>query len=645
MQTIKHQFPPPQQQAGTPHTTTQHTPTVVQTQTHAAHTSTQANVQQHHNPPGSQPTPTVQPTASTTGGQVPPQQLGQQPVLTSPLLQGTQTSSLPNTTYPSGFNFCPITGRKLNNSTSTPTPNALIAHAHSTHSSAQSSSSSSSTELRAVSASRKRRKKNKRNQPLRSDIPTNVVTCDAASHYSHTSAIESFATAHTNNQKLRSMSFYVLFGLRLRTGKRGRVKVAPPAVSQQFIDLNGEPTIIKANRFNNMLHPLFTDYERSDLWWQTKVTPWPINGAFVSNMIIGNFKLTTLGENMMSLKTEINLLHFLPPPSESDPDYSAWLLARHRNEKEFTVLGIQFPTNSYKTTSIQSDLFIGGQQQELAHVQTAMSNFVCMLNVIYLTDDDNRDDRPLIIKQLLEILYLSNRLSFRTWYNRSKARYPWIPHMLLIMVHNLIRKHAEIAASYKYQTTHQADGVAGLPSSIFDDAGVTQTFEYVKKAIEEVSNTEIGLHYWSNQPGSWDTIFPSIAAKWNSLAAPAPSVPPSSTATSRSRTQATSSSAIARHSSRNPKKGKDPSSLGWLRSDRVINNFPDGLSRVCPSFAFIGNHCKAENCPRQHLYYVELTKDEKSVAEAYVANTPGLHFNHDLKTCGTPAKPRRFKGP
>ena len=217
--------------------------------------------------------------------------------------------------------------------------------------------------------------------------------------------------------------------------------------------------------------------------------------------------------------------------------------------------------------------------------------------------------------------------------------------MLLIMVHNLIRKHAEIASSYKYQTAYQTHGVGGLPLSIFDDDGITKTFKYVKKAIEEVSNNEIGLHYWSNQPGSWDTIFPSVAAKWNALTAQTPAVHPPTTASSRSRTQAPSSSATARQSSRNPKKGKDPSSLGWLRSDRVINNFPAELSRVCPSFAFIGNHCKAENCPRQHLYYVELTKDEKSVAEAYVANTPGLNFNHDLKTCGTPAKPRRFKGP
>ena len=268
-----------------------------------------------------------------------------------------------------------------------------------------------------------------------------------------------------------------------------------------------------------------------------------------------------------------------------------------------------------------------------------------MLNVIYLTDDENKDDHPLLIKQLLELLYLSNRLSFRNWYSSNKERYPWIPHMLLIMVHNLIRKHAEIASSYKYQTTHQANGVVGLPSSNFDDAGITKTFEYVKKAIEDVSNNEIGLHYWSNHPGSWATIFPSVAAKWNAPTAKAPSVQPSITAISRIRTQATSSSATARQSSRNLKKGKDPSSLGWLRSDRVINNFPAELSHVCPSFAFIGNHCKAENCPRQHLYYVELTKDEKTVADAYVANTPGLQFNHDLKTCGTPAKPRRLKGP
>ena len=44
-----------------------------------------------------------------------------------------------------------------------------------------------------------------------------------------------------------------------------------------------------------------------------------------------------------------------------------------------------------------------------------MSNFVCMLKVIYITDDENDDDIPLLIKQLLELLYLSNRLPFRNW--------------------------------------------------------------------------------------------------------------------------------------------------------------------------------------------------------------------------------------
>ena len=125
---------------------------------------------------------------------------------------------------------------------------------------------------------------------------------------------------------------------------------------------------------------------------------------------------------------------------------------------------------------MQSEIFTGGMYQELYHLQTALANFICMLNVIYLTDDDHPEDRPLIIQHLLELFGLSNYLSFRKWYNINKKRYPWITHMFLVMLHNFIRKDTEIASCYRNQLTYQTHGVSQLPPAIFEDAEIEKHF-------------------------------------------------------------------------------------------------------------------------------------------------------------------------
>ena len=119
--------------------------------------------------------------------------------------------------------------------------------------------------------------------------------------------------------------------------------------------------------------------------------------------------------------------------------------------------------------------------------------------------------------------------------------------------------------------------------------------------------------------------------------------PPSNRASNLRTQNSTHSTTSSRQQARPSKRGKDPSQLGWLLSEKVITSFPSELSRVCPLFTFVDNQCTSANCPKQHLYYCELSKEKKDIAATYVAKTKGLHFNNDLKTCGTPAKPRRFK--
>ena len=129
-------------------------------------------------------------------------------------------------------------------------------------------------------------------------------------------------------------------------------------------------------------------HESSALWWHKMVTRWPINGAFVSNMINGNFKLSILIENILTLKNEINILHLLPPPVQANSEYNSWLVARHKNEKEYAVKGIFLTHNPCRSSTIQDDIFRGGIQKDISHVQNELTKFISMLNVIYITDDD-----------------------------------------------------------------------------------------------------------------------------------------------------------------------------------------------------------------------------------------------------------------
>ena len=206
-------------------------------------------------------------------------------------------------------------------------------------------------------------------------------------------------------------------------------------------------------------------------------------------MLVGNFKLNLLTENVFSLKNEINILDFLPPPEQADTNYNAWLLARQKNEREFAVQSSFLTHCAYRASPIKADIFTGGKQQTLEHVQTVIANFICVLHVIYITDDKDVTTRPLIINHILEILVASNKPPFLRWYNDNKARYPWIPHMLLIMVHNLIRNHAQLASSLTDQLKFHRGEVGQLPESIYTD--INETFTYLKNAISLSVTTKL----------------------------------------------------------------------------------------------------------------------------------------------------------
>ena len=133
-----------------------------------------------------------------------------------------------------------------------------------------------------------------------------------------------------------------------------------------------------------------------------------MNGAFVSNLLNGNFKATQLTENTLSLKNEISLLHFLPPPSEDNAEYRDWLLNRDRNLHEYAVHSGNISTQTYRSTQLQVDMFLNDQDHTLDEVQSAIANFVTMLSFIYEKDVTKPNKQPLIIYHCMKVLELTH---------------------------------------------------------------------------------------------------------------------------------------------------------------------------------------------------------------------------------------------
>ena len=122
---------------------------------------------------------------------------------------------------------------------------------------------------------------------------------------------------------------------------------------------------------------------------------------------------------------------------------------------------------------MQTNLFTGGRQATLTDAQEAISNFLCCLYFIYeIKDNPSRD--PRICQNLCHILQYTHDTKFKQWYMKKQNTQLWIPHILLMMAHNLIvsyvnlGKNMDSVKDYDNSTLYQYDQSAFKePDSIF----------------------------------------------------------------------------------------------------------------------------------------------------------------------------------
>ena len=454
---------------------------------------------------------------------------------------------------------------------------------------------------------------------------------------------QSQATYATPSQSERSRCdvFYTIIGLRIANLKKGRKALAVTKPSQNFLALLASPTTGKAELYDEHIRYNISIFQNSEIWWHKMIRIWPSNGAFITALLSGRYKQTAFDKERQTLKSQINLLHFLPPPDAQNAAYSAWMNERTTNMSQYYVQGDAATSGrQYTSKALQTEIFTGGQQNKLSDFHTALANFLCNLYYIYDMDESSRP--PLIVKYCMNLLSLSNKTAFTDWYKEVIDYMPWIPHQLLCLTQNVISGFVTLAKNMELQTAYLHGELTNYTPEIFND--VKAKYEHVCCVINSVGEMGTGEHFWNSAPISYLILtgkpaptrnaFQTVTQHPGQLANNAfvqnnPGGPAQPTNYVQSRGQ--------------NKRKKDYSTMGWLKSTTVINTWPRGLTRICPGWSFVNSTCKrGRNCSKQHAYYCQLSQQEKNAAQEFVASHPGLEFNEDQTTGGTLAVPHRF---
>lgn len=138
-------------------------------------------------------------------------------------------------------------------------------------------------------------------------------------------------------------------------------------------------------------------------------------------------------------------------------------------------------------------MFLNRNNHTLEDFQSAIANFVTMLNFIYDLDPSKQNIAPLIIEHCLEIMNLTNSQNFKLWFRKTYPTKPWIPHILLVLTHNFIRIHVITAGNLTHNSSLIQQNITTEPISILNQS--IAAFNHIKLCIESAVTFGTGDYY------------------------------------------------------------------------------------------------------------------------------------------------------
>ena len=178
------------------------------------------------------------------------------------------------------------------------------------------------------------------------------------------------------------------------------------------------------------------------------------------------------------------------------------------------------------------------------------------------------------------------------------------------MVHNYIVQWVNLAKDNNLVRDFHDGRLGEYNHEIF--LGIETSFKHIQDCLTGVGTNNTREINWAYPPQSYfttlinpskkpDTLVPGVAAS----GMPPPAQPASN------------------------RRGKKPRSkfnrraLGYLRSERRVNNWPTSFRHICPSFAFVNSECN-NSCNLEHKYWCEIFPQDHQSTRTWVNNIQGV---------------------
>ena len=380
------------------------------------------------------------------------------------------------------------------------------------------------------------------------------------------------------------MLFYLLFLGITKKGNNNETRncMKPPVLSKDIMDSYylSQNEMVTFTR-SAMRKFISARIKKNTSLFGTIELPY-FNRATFIYLCQGNFYHNSLHNDNSLLDTQISALNFLPPPNEGK---ALSIYEEYLNESART--------------------FIQGRQITLKDIQSLIANIVTVL--YFLTDIDCKDNVPDIIKILESIGDILSNAKFNVYVEYYEKAYPWVPHTILIKIHEIVTSFVKIGNDTKLQRNVE-----------YNEEVSSQTYQScwdiyfnLQRDINDATGLVRFLKLFRTPPSSYYDYCEGKTKRKRDAA----------DFKERKRTKRTN-------------RKMDPTKKGWLISSVGLNfSFPKLTRRVpCKFHALLGRECSNMNCKYLHcLFPHNFNQNDRTTIIDWVNSRSDINFSDQVR--------------
>ena len=331
----------------------------------------------------------------------------------------------------------------------------------------------------------------------------------------------------------------------------------------------------------------------------TKSINLPEWNACSINLWLQNCLHDTSLDSKHTLRYAISVLNFLTENLFDDN------LVKYRNKTREEEIEMDVE-NEKNRSKLSLETYLGGLQDRVEHVITALANFECHLAAIENFDHEADQDKPIIVYMVRQLADVIASQDFQQFANRYTTTFPWLAHTLVTFFQMFFSEFATIARNN--ELIFQVLKGETIAASVFDK--VQAQF---KDMLQDLNNA-----------ASYQKIsaFQMAPSSFSSSSAP-------KNHDKKNFSNNTSGGDPNDGPIRKRAKGSDRTK-GWYVASGSVR-WPNLSEKFCIRYAQIGAFCRNEKCDFKHkMYPNHFSPEDRLIIHRYVSENDQVDFGPNV---------------